>query len=86
MFDLPEEEKAGLVCIGQDVVESARYVPPKVYILRKVFLKYADPKAKKSDSKVHQAERPPSLIQGGRYDESFAAHVIANRLGVLPRF
>ena len=79
IIDLPDEMKEGLERIGEDIVESAHFERPKVYINRKVYPKYIDPKER--DRKILQAERLPSLIQGGRYDESFAAAVISNRLG-----
>ncbi|MEL7263502.1 MAG: hypothetical protein AAFP69_01660 [Planctomycetota bacterium] len=37
VFDLPEEEKAGLVCIGSDVVESACFVSAKSSSFAKCF-------------------------------------------------
>lgn len=85
IIDLGEDEKEGLIRIGEDVVESAHYTRAEVYVLRKVFPKYvrkAEPKAG-----VLQAPRPPALIGGDRYDASFAAAVIAGRLGYhLPMY
>jgi len=79
VIDLSDDEKEGLVRIGEDVVESAHYTRAEVYVLRKVFPKYV---GKEDPSKgVLQAPRPPALIGGDRYDTSFAAAVIANRLG-----
>ncbi len=75
VIDLPEDEKAGLVRIGEDVQETAHYRRPIVYILRKVFPKYArvgDP-----DAGIKQAERPPALITRDRYDTSFDAEIVA---------
>ncbi|MEM6472101.1 MAG: transposase, partial [Planctomycetota bacterium] len=79
IIDLPEDEKEGLRWIGEDIVESAHYTGGSVHIVRKIFPKYV----RKDDPKpgVLQAPRPPALIQGDRYDTSFAAAVIANRLG-----
>ncbi|MEM0926914.1 MAG: transposase, partial [Planctomycetota bacterium] len=79
VIDLPEDEKEGLTWIGEDIVESAHYTGGSVHIVRKIFPKYV----RKDDPKpgVLQAPRPPALIQGDRYDTSFAAAVIANRLG-----
>lgn len=79
VIDLSDDEKEGLVRIGEDVVESAHYTRSEVYVLRKVFPKYV----RKDDPRkgVLQAPRPPALIGGDRYDTSFAAAVIANRLG-----
>jgi transposase/FtsZ-binding cell division protein ZapB len=79
VIDLSDDEKEGLVRIGEDVVESAHYTRSEVYVLRKVFPKYV---RKEDPSKgVLQSPRPPALIGGDRYDTSFAAAVIANRLG-----
>ena len=79
MIDLDDDEKEGLVWIGEDVVESAHYTRAEVYVLRKVFPKYVRKEAPSVG--VLQAPRPPVLIGGDRYDTSFAAAVIANRLG-----
>jgi len=78
-IDLDDDEKEGLVRIGEDVVESAHYTRAEVYVLRKVFPKYVRKEAPRAG--VLQAPRPPALIGGDRYDTSFAAAVIANRLG-----
>jgi transposase len=75
VIDLPEEEKEGLVLIGEDIQETAHYCRPIVYILRKIFLKYARPG--EPDAGILQAERGPSLIAGDRYDTSFAAEIVA---------
>ena len=79
VIDLSDEEKEGLVRIGEDVVESAHYTRATVYIIRKVFPKYVRPDD--PNTGILQAPRPPALIQGDRYGSSFAAAVIANRLG-----
>src|SRR6056297_608064 len=79
VIDLDDDEKEGLVWIGEDVVESAHYTRAEVYVLRKVFPKYV--RKENPDVGVLQAPRPPALIGGDRYDTSFAAAVIANRLG-----
>jgi len=79
VIDLPDEEKEGLTRIGEDIVESAHFTGGKVYVLRKVFPKYV--RKDKPNLGVLQAPRPPALIGGDRYDTSFAAAVIANRLG-----
>jgi transposase len=79
VIDLSDEEKRGLKRIGEDVVESAHYKQADVYIVRKIYPKYVrteDPAAG-----IVQAPRPPSLLKGDRYGTSFAAAVIANRLG-----
>jgi len=79
VVDLPEEQKEGLTRIGEDIVESAHYTGGTVHVVRKVFPKYV----RKDDPNtgVLQAPRPAALISGDRYDASFAAAVIANRLG-----
>ena len=79
VIDLEEDQKEGLIRIGEDVVESAHYTRAEVYVLRKVFPKYIRQEEPKAG--VFQATRPPALISGDRYDTSFAAAVIANRLG-----
>ncbi|MCS7465133.1 transposase, partial [Stieleria sp. ICT_E10.1] len=78
VVDLSEEEKEGLVRIGEDIVESAHYTRAKVYIIRTIYPKYARPG--QPNSGVFQADRPATLLQGDRYDISFASAIIANRL------
>lgn len=75
VIDLSDEEKEGLVRIGEDIQETAHYRRPLVYILRKVFPKYARPAD--PDAGVMQAPRPAALISGDRYDTSFAAEIIS---------
>lgn len=75
IVDLSEEQKVGLVRIGEDIQETAHYRRPIVYILRKIFPKYVRPGD--PDAGVAQAPRPPALIAGDRYDTSFAAEIIA---------
>ena len=79
VIDLSKEEKEGLVRIGEDVVESAHYTRAKVYIIHKIYPKYVRPS--QPESGVFQAKREPSLLAGDRYDTSFAAAIVANRLG-----
>ena len=79
VFDLDEKDKEGLKRIGEDIVESAHYRRAEVYILRKIFPKYV--REQTPSSGIIQAPRPPALISGDRYDVSFAAAVVANRLG-----
>ncbi|QDV40657.1 Transposase IS66 family protein [Stieleria neptunia] len=79
IVDLSDEEKEGLVRIGEDVVESAHFTRGAAYIIRKIFPKYVHPEDPRAG--ILQAPRPAALIQGDRYDTSFAASVIANRLG-----
>jgi transposase len=75
VIDLSDEEKEGLVRIGEDIQETAHYRRPIVYILRKIFPKYVRPG--EPEAGVMQAERPPALVAGDRYDTSFAAEIIA---------
>lgn len=75
VIDLSDEEKVGLVRIGEDIQETAHYRRPIVYILRKIFPKYVRPGD--PDAGVTQAPRPPALVAGDRYDTSFAAEIIA---------
>lgn len=75
IIDLDDDEKVGLVRIGEDIQETAHYSRPIVYILRKIFPKYVRPGD--ADAGVMQAPRPPALIAGDRYDTSFAAEIIA---------
>lgn len=78
VFDLSDEQKVGLVRIGEDIQETAHFRRPIVYILRKIFPKYVRPGA--PEAGVQQAPRPPALIAGDRYDTSFAAELIAANL------
>ena len=79
IIDLSDEEKEGLICIGEDIVESAHFSRPIVHINRKIYPKYIHPDH--PNMGVIQSPRPPALIQGDRYDVSFASQIIAARLG-----
>jgi transposase len=74
-IDLNDEEKEGLTRIGEDIVETAHYRRPIVYILQKIYPKYV--RSGDPDAGVMQANRPESLVGGDRYDTSFAAEIIA---------
>lgn len=75
LIDLSDEEKEGLTRIGEDIVETAHYRRPIVYILQKIYPKYV--RSGDPDAGVMQMPRPESLIAGDRYDTSFAAEIIA---------
>ncbi|WP_146523880.1 IS66 family transposase, partial [Stieleria varia] len=75
LIDLSDEEKEGLTRIGEDIVETAHYRRPIVYILQKIYPKYV--RSGEPDAGVMQMPRPESLIAGDRYDTSFAAEIIA---------
>ena len=74
-IDLSDEEKVGLTRIGEDIVETAHYRRPVIYILQKIYPKYV--RSGDPDAGVKQVSRPASLIGGDRYDTSFAAEIIA---------
>ena len=74
-IDLSDEEKVGLTRIGEDIVETAHYRRPVIYILQKIYPKYV--RSGDPDAGVKQASRPASLVAGDRYDTSFAAEIIA---------
>lgn len=74
-IDLSDEEKVGLTQIGEDIVETAHYRRPIIYIVQKIYPKYV--RSGDPDAGVKQVSRPASLISGDRYDTSFAAEIIA---------
>ena len=74
-IDLSDEEKIGLTQIGEDIVETAHYRRPIIYIVQKIYPKYV--RSGDPDAGVMQMSRPASLIGGDRYDTSFAAEIIA---------
>jgi len=77
--DLGEEEKAGLKCIGEDVIETLVYTAPKLSIRETHYPKYVDPADE--DRGVMQAAREPGLVEGNRYDPSVAAQVVTAKYG-----
>ncbi len=63
--------------IGEDRVETLEFVRPKLRVKVTVYPKYAC--AGHSECGVEQAPRQPALVQGGRYEVSLAAEVLANK-------
>lgn len=66
--------------IGYDITETLMREPPRLWVLRRKYPKYACP----SDAScgVASPERPTSLVEGDRYDTSIAAAVIEAKWGL----
>ena len=60
--------------IGYDVTETLMRDPPRLWVLRKKYPKYACPTDPSCG--IASPERPTSLVEGNRYDTSIAAAVI----------
>ena len=63
--DLPDEEKAGLTCIGYDSTETLIFVPPKLSVVETRYPKYIDPTH--PEAGVKQPPREAGLVAGNRY-------------------
>jgi hypothetical protein len=74
VIDLPAEEKAGLVCIGEDVTETLVFQRPQLTVIETHYPKYAKPRD--PDQGIAQAARQAGLVEGNRYDTSIAAEVV----------
>jgi transposase len=77
IIDIPEEEKEGLVCIGEDVTERlalrrARFVV-KVTRIKKYVI------ANEAKCAVHTAKSWTPAIPGSRMDESLLADILVNK-------
>lgn len=60
--------------IGYDITETLMRDPPRLWVLRRKYPKYACPT--NPSCGVTSPERPTSLVEGNRYDTSIAAAVI----------
>ncbi|HJO91937.1 MAG TPA: IS66 family transposase [Victivallales bacterium] len=82
--DIPKEErfdlKTGkpLVEFDREAVDKLAYKPGSYYIKRTVYVKYAV--VGDSLAGVTQATTDDTLLRGSKFDESFIAHVIAEKL------
>jgi len=79
MVEAPEEMKncpqhGEREIIGFDITETLMRVPPRLWVLRKKYPKYACPTDPRCG--IASPERPTSLVEGNRYDTSIAAAVI----------
>jgi transposase len=77
IVDLPDEQKAGKVLLGYDIVETLEYVRAELRVRRTKYAKYAAPQAPKQG--VVSPERPTSLVEGNRFDTSIAVQILAAR-------
>lgn len=73
LIDLPEEQKAGLVMIREEITEQIEYQPSRFYRLHLVRPVYAHPK--KEHAPV-VAALPPQVIPQAGVSPGFIAHVL----------
>jgi transposase len=79
IVDAPEEMKncpqhGEREVIGYDITETLMRDPPRLWVLRTMYPKYACPTDPSCG--VASPERPTSLVEGNRYDTSIAAAII----------
>jgi transposase len=82
IVEVPEELKncaqhGARELIGYDVTETLMREPPRLWVLRRKYPKYACPTDPSCG--VASPERPTSLVEGNRYDTSIAAAVIEGK-------
>lgn len=77
--DLPEEEKAGLRCIGRDSTQTLVFKPGTLRVIETQYPKYIQPNDVTAG--VMQAPREQGLVEGNRYDTSVAAEIVASKYG-----
>lgn len=82
IIDLPEEQKAGLVCIREEITQQLEYEPSQLYMLHLVRLVYASPTR---DHAPIVAALPPQVIPHAGVGPGFITHVlIAKYVDHLP--
>lgn len=74
VFDLPEHEKEGLVCIGQDEFERLAVKPAQYYVKVRIIKKYVIAESPKAG--VITAYLPKPAIPGSFFDESFYSKLL----------
>lgn len=79
IVDLLPEEKAGLKFIGYDITETLFFTRPQLRVVQTKYAKYVNPQ--QPEQGVHSPSRPPSLVEGNRYDTSVAAEIIVGKFG-----
>jgi hypothetical protein len=73
VIDLPEEQKAGLVCIREEITKQLEYKPSQLYMLHLVRPVYASP------TRAHApivAALPPQVIPQAGVGPGFITHVL----------
>lgn len=75
VFVEPQEDTAGMVCIGQDVTEELEYVPGRLFVRRYVRRRYARP----DGDGVVQAKMPPRPIDKGIAGPHLLAQIICDK-------
>lgn len=71
----PEEDVAGMVCIGQDVTEELEYTPGRLFVRRYVRPRYARP----GGEGVVQAKLPPRPIDKGIPGPHLLAQILSDK-------
>ena len=79
ILDLSEEEKVGLVKIGEETSHKLAFKPGSYYIKEIVRPKYANPE--KEEAGVFFRDLPDSIIPKCRADESFLAEILTRKFG-----
>lgn len=85
VVDVPEEDRRcartgdALEIIGEDVVDRLARRPGSCYVKRTRYLKRANPKDPKSG--MVRALAKPSILPGGKFDESLLAWIIVEKFG-----
>ncbi|HEX5065189.1 MAG TPA: IS66 family transposase [Myxococcota bacterium] len=80
-LDLPEEERCCGSCskalrrIGEEVTERGHVVPARIVVRRYVRPKYVCP----DGHEIRTARLPDGVIDGGKYEASVYAHVVASK-------
>ena len=84
VIDLPEEQKAGLVCIREEITKQLEYKPSQLYMLHLVRPVYASP------TRAHApilAALPPQVIPHAGVGTGFITHVVvAKYCDALPLY
>ena len=85
VLDLPEEQKAGLKCIGVKVVERLRFEKPHLYV--EVIKRPQYVAAGRPAAGVRSVPPPLAIVEGCKYDFSVVAAVLAMKFAFhLPTY
>lgn len=86
IVDIPEEDKDGMKCIGEEISEKLEVTPAKIWVRRIIRKKYA-PVDSTSDKKIIMATAPEELLSKSIASASLVAHIItAKYCDALPLY
>jgi transposase len=85
-YDLPEDQKANLKRIGQEISEELEYEPASIYVIRHIRYKYGPADEMMLDASgeslgVVVAQKPASAIEKGLAGPGLLAQIVVSKFG-----